>query len=137
MRREHATFMEECEARNGCGDSLVIASLGASVKDGSGDTVKILLLFDRTGVPLKGKTRVRDQDRTSCAPGIKRVLREIVGNRGWPFGFKAGASDAHRTIPIAGADWPRLGCRSRGGGPIYIHTCGTFSVASATHWRGV
>ena len=61
------------------------------------DSVKVRLLFDGTnGVPLSGKIRVRDQDRTPCAPDIKRVLREIASDGGWPFGFKA---DATRSAP--------------------------------------
>ena len=59
-------------------------------------------LTGTTSVPLSGKIRVRDHDRTPCAPDIKRVLHEIASGGGWSSGLKPEASDAHRTIPIAG-----------------------------------
>ena len=43
-----ALEMTEEEARNKLGTDLVVASLGAQVKEGQGDQVKLRLLFDGT-----------------------------------------------------------------------------------------
>ena len=64
----------EAEARQKYGDSLVVASLGAQVKNGAKETgeLTVRLLFDGThGVPVNAGIRVRDQNRSPAAPDIK------------------------------------------------------------------
>ena len=68
-----ALKMSESEARARFGPDLVVASLGALVKDGAGDDVKIRLLYDGThGVQVNERIRVRDRDRMPSAPDVKR-----------------------------------------------------------------
>ena len=73
-----ALKMSESEARARFGPELVVASLGALVKGGAGDDVKIRLLYDGThGVQVNERIRVRDRDRMPSAPDLKRVLHEV------------------------------------------------------------
>ena len=139
VEREHeasvdkglAIVMSEEEARARYGDELVIASLGAQVKDSTGREIVVRLLFHGThGILVNGRIRVRDQDWTPAAPDIKRILREIDAAGQPAFALKIDV------VPIAEEDWDLLGCRSGEGKPVYINTTGTFGVASAGYWWG-
>ena len=75
MNLGFALEMTEEEARNKLGTDLVVASLGAQVKEEQGDEVKLRLLFDGThGVPVNERIRVRERGRVPSAPDIKKVL---------------------------------------------------------------
>ena len=132
-----ALEMSEAEARERFGNKLVVASLGAIVKDGEGENLRIRLLYDGShGVPVNDNIRVRDRDQMPAAPDIKRVLRQVHAEGGVPVGVKLDIKGAHRLIPIAPCDWHLLGCRSHEGRSIFINRTGTFGVASAACWWG-
>ena len=137
VAKGHAMKLTEEEARKKYGNSLVVASLGAQVKNGAKETgdLTVRLLFDGThGVPVNAGIRVRDQDRSPAAPDIKRVLRQLANHSGPKFGFKVDVKDAHRLIPIKPCDWHLLCCRCEVGKEIYVNKTGTFGVASAAYW---
>ena len=137
VEKGHALAMSEAAARDRFGEALVLASLGAQVKDDSGPQVVVRVLFDGThGVSVNSRIRVRDQVRTPAAPDVKRYLRQISQQTAPPLGFKIDVKDAHRLIPVDERDWHLLGCRSREGGPVFINTTGTFGVSSAAYWWG-
>ena len=132
-----ALEMTEVEARNKLGTGLVVASLGAQVKELQGDQVKLRLLFDGThGVPVNERIRVCDRDRMPSAPDIKKVLRCVAQEKGVLVGIKLDVKNAHRLVPIAPCDWHLLCCRARKGGPLFVNRSGTFGVASAAYWWG-
>ena len=102
-----AMKLTEEEAREKYGDSLVVSSLGAQVKNGAKETgdLTVRLLFDGThGVPVNAVIRVRDQDRSPAAP----VLRQLANNSGPRFGFQVDVKDAHR---LYRSEWHLLFCR--------------------------
>ena len=110
----------EAEARKKYGDSLVVASLGAQVKNGAKETedLTVRLLFDRS----------------PAAPDIKRVLRQLADHVGPKFGFKVDVRDAHRLTPIKPCDWHLLACRCELSKEVYVNKTGTFGVESAVYW---
>ena len=136
VRGQALKFTEE-EARKNCGESLVVASFGAQVKNGEKETrdLTVRLLFDGThGVPVNAGIRVRDQDRSPAAPDIKRVLRQLANHNGPKFGSKVDVKDAQRLIPIKPCGWHLQACRCEIGNEVYINKTGTFGVASAAFW---
>ena len=125
-----ALEMSEAEAHEKFGNKLVVASLGAMVKDGEGENLRIRLQYDGShGVPVNDNIRVRDRDQVPAAPDIKRVLRQVHVEGGVPVGVKLDVIGAHHLVPIAPCDWHLLGC-------IFINRTGTFGVASAAYWWG-
>ena len=135
--KHQAITLSDEEANRCHGSKLVIASLGAMIKDDSGPDLKIRLLFDGThGVSINTLIRVRDQDRTPAAPDVRRLLRERAKASGCPFGLKIDVKHAHRLVPIAQQDWHLLSCPSGPGRPLYVNTTKTFRVASAAYWWG-
>ena len=82
------------------------------MKSGSLDAgdLKIRLLFDGThGVPVNQNTRVRDQDRSSAAPG-GQASPATAGHPAWARVRVQGRcqEDAHRLIPVNPQDWHLL-----------------------------
>ena len=105
VTKEQAIAMTEMEARRRYGDELVVAALGVQIKDDEGPELKVRLLFDgTTGIPVKGRIRVRDQDRTTAELDIKPIIREIDTQEARPFGVKMDVEDAHWHSPIAPCD---------------------------------
>ena len=89
-RRGTPFAMSEVVAGERFGEALVLASLGAQVKDDSGPQVVVRVLFDGThGVSINSRIRVKDQVRTPAAPDVKRYLREISKQTVPPLGFKS------------------------------------------------
>ena len=50
------------------------------------------------------------------------------------FALTADVAEAHRQVPIDPRDWHMLGCQVEPGGAVYVHTVGTFGVASASYY---
>ena len=102
---------EEEEVREKYGESLVVASLGAQVKNGAKETgdLTVRLLFDGTrGVPVNAGIRVRDQDRSPAAPDLKRVLRQLASSSAWRQGRTPTCTDQALRLASAGMslrDW--------------------------------
>ena len=91
--------LTEEEAREKYGDSLVVSSLGAQVKNGAKETEDLTVrwLFDGThGVPVNAVIRVRDQDRSPAAP----VLRQLANNSGPKVRIPGGRQGRTPTLPI-------------------------------------
>ena len=63
VTKDQAVATTEMEARRRYGDELVVAALGVQIKDDEGLELKVRVMFDgTTGIPVKGRIRVRDQD---------------------------------------------------------------------------
>ena len=89
----------EAEARYG--DRLVVASLGALAKktDPDGTVSEVRILHDGTNkVPGNDRIKVRDQEKTPCAPDIKRQLRAQSRYGTKAFGLTADVKEAHRIV---------------------------------------
>ena len=119
--------------------NLVVASLGAKWKDKPNGTVTARVLFDGThGISVNKRTRIRDQERAPIAADLKRSMREKAREGLTTFALTADVSAAHRQVPIDERDWHLLGCQVVEGQEVYVHTVGTFGVASASyHWSRV
>ena len=127
---------EEARRRFPC---LTVASLGAQKKKKPGGEVTARILFDGThGIDVNTRTRIRDQERAPIAADVKRVLREKAKQGEPTFALTADISEAHRQVPIDARDWHYMGCQVTSGSEVYVHTVGTFGIASASyHWSRV
>ena len=116
-------------------EGLVIASMGALRKEGATpEEYTARVLFDGTrSVPINSRIRLRDQERSPIAADLKRALRERSARKEPSMAITADIKEAHRPVPISPQDWAMLGCQLEKGGPVYIHTVGTFGVASASY----
>ena len=85
------------------------------------------------------RTRIRDQERSPIAADLKRLMREKSRRSRGTLHLRAGVAEAHRQVPIQPQDWHMLGCQVKPGEAVYVHTVGTFGVASASYYwsRGV
>jgi len=138
VERSQCLALTPEEAAEKYGDTLIVASLGALVKetDERGE-VRVRVLFDGTfGVPLNDRIRVRDQEQFPGGNDLKRLLREQASVGGRWFGLTADVKDAHRVIAIHPRDWRLLGMQPRAKGTVFINKRGTFGVASASYWWG-
>ena len=114
---------------------LTVASLGAIKKEKPGGEVTARILFDGThGIDVNTRIRIRDQERAPIAADVKRVLREKAGLEEPTFALTADISEAHRQVPIDARDWHYLGCQVTPESDVYVHTVGTFGVASASYF---
>ena len=114
---------------------LVVASLGAIRKDKPGGVVTARVLFDGTnGIYVNRRTRIRDQERSPIEGDLKCLMREKSQRGRITFAFTADEAEAHRQVPIDPRDWHMLGCQVEPGGAVYVHTVGTFGVASASYY---
>ena len=87
------------------------------------------ILFDGTnGVSINSRTRIRDQETAPSAADHKRSMREKARRT---FPLTAAVCEAHRQVPISKEDCHRLGCQVLPRAPVFVHTVGTFGVASA------
>ena len=71
-----------------------------------------------------------DQLRAPIAADVKRSLREKAKLEGPTFALTADISEA----PIDARDWHYLGCQVTPGSVVYVHTVGTFGIASASYY---
>ena len=119
--------LTETEARLRFPD-LVVASLGAIRKDKPGGVVTARVLFDGTnGIYVNQRTRIRDHERSPIAADLKRLMREKSQSGRRTFALTADVAEAHRQVHM-------LGCQVEPGGAVYVHTVGTFGVASASYY---
>ena len=115
-------------------EGLVIASMRVLRKEGATpeeDTARVLLDGTRS-VPINSRIRVRDQERSPIAADLKRALRQRSARKESSMAITADIKEAHRLVPISHHNWAMPECQLEKGGPVYIHTVGTFGVASAS-----
>ena len=123
------------ESRECGGPGLTVASLGAQRKEKPGGEVTARILFDGThGIDVNTRIRIRDQERAPIAADVKRHLREKASLETPTFALAADISEAHRQVPIDPCDWHFLGCQITAGSDVYVHTFGTFGIASASYY---
>ena len=129
--------LTETEVRGRFPD-FVVASLGAIRKDKPGGVVTARVLFDGTnGIYVNRRTRIRDQERSPIAADLKRLMRQKSRRGRRTLALTADVAEAHRQVPIHPQDWHMLGCQVKPGEAVYVHTVGTFGVASAScYWSG-
>ena len=135
--RGQVLIMPEAEARNRF-PNLVVASLGAQMKEKPAGVVSAPVLFDGTnGNFVNTSTHLRDQERAPVAPDLKRFMREKAKAGEVTFGLTADVKEAHRQVPIHPDDWHLLGCQleSGQGEEVFVNTVGTFGVSSASYYR--
>ena len=130
------------EARRRWGQHLVLASLGAIVKDVEKDEWRII--HDASHhVHLNHRIRIRDQARMPAWQDVSRVLEEMQQDgHGVHFVIKYDVSKAHRRVPIVEEEWGLLACRASSSGgtspaedeTVYVNKVGTFGVSSAGYW---
>ena len=114
---------------------MTVASLGAQKKEKPGGEVTARILFDGThGIDVNTRIRKRDQERAPTAADVKRFLRVKSSHETPTFALTADISEAHRQVPIDPRDWHYLGCQITAGADVYVHTVGTFGIASASHY---
>lgn len=130
------------EARARWPGRLAVAALGAIQKAADKDEWRII--FDAThAVHVNHKIRVKDQVRCPTWGDVGRLLEVLGEDHPVRFALLYDVERAHRLIPIDPRDWGYLACRipehGREGPPddqelLYINTCGTFGVGSASYW---
>ena len=134
--------MMEHEARRRFGGRLAVAALGAVPKELG--TKKVRLIHDGTySVDVNRRIRVRDRMRFPLIDDATAILRQIqseVAGQGGGVRFSVlyDIARAHKLIPVAEEDWGLQAFRLPGdkSGDIFVHTRGTFGIASAAYWFG-
>ena len=133
--------LPEHEAKEKYGERLAVAALGAVPKELGSDRVR--LIHDGSySVDVNHRNRVRDRLRLPLVDDESAVLEEtksMAKERGAEEGCSVlyDNKKAHRLIPIQEKDWALqafrlLGERKSDG--VYLHTRGTFGIASAAFW---
>lgn len=130
------------EARARWPGRLAVAALGAIQKAAGKDERRVI--FDAThAVHVNHKIRVRDQVRCPTWGDAGRLLEEPGPEHPVRFALLYDVERAHRLVPIDPRDSGYLACRvpdpgqGQGAGDdeeLYINTCGTFGVGSASYW---
>ena len=133
--------MEEEEAKRIYQGRLAVAALGAVPKEVGSDVVRIV--HDGSySVDVNHRIKVRDRMRFPTiddAAGVLQQAEDEVENEGGSVRFSMlyDVSRAHKLLPVKRKDWGLQSFRLPGedeGGPIYLHTRGTFGIASAAYW---
>lgn len=135
------------EAQREFGGRLAIAALGAVPKELNSDRVR--LIHDGTySVDINRRIRVRDRMRFPLIDDAAAVMcsvedhvdREVQKVR---FSMVYDIARAHKLIPVRRMDWGYQAFRLPGPketpeeeSAVYLHTRGTFGVASAAYWWG-
>lgn len=133
------------EAQREFGGRLAIAALGAVPKELNSDRVR--LIHDGTySVDINRRIRVRDRMRFPLIDDAAAVMcsvedhvdREVQKVR---FSMVYDIARAHKLIPVRRMDWGYQAFRLPGPketpeeeSAVYLHTRGTFGVASAAYW---
>ena len=138
--------MEESEAVKEFSGRLAVAALGAVPKDQESTAVR--LIHDGSySVDVNRRIKVRDRLRFPLIDDAAAMLVEaerMSRGRDGPqrMSMVYDISRAHKLIPIRRKDWGlqafRLPGRSEDQAKkkIYLHTRGTFGIASAAYWWG-
>ena len=103
-----------------------------SRKDKPWGVVTARVLFDGThGIYVNRRTRIREQDRSPIAAELKRLMREKSRRARRTQALTADVAEAHRQVPIH----PHmLGGQVKPCEAVYVHTVGTFGVASPSYY---
>ena len=134
--------MSEEEARHRFGGRLAVAALGAVPKELG--TTRVRLIHDGTySVDVNRRIRVRDRMRFPLIDDAAAVLRQVEEERSEGrdtirFSVLYDIARARKLIPVREEDWGLQAFRLPGEttGEIYMHTRGTFGIASAAYWFG-
>ena len=134
--------MTESEAKKRFGGRLAVAALGAVPKELG--TSKVRLIHDGTySVDVNRRIRVRDRMRFPLIDDAAAVLRQVEQekrDRGGVVRLSVlyDISRAHKLVPVREEDWGLQAFRLPGEatGEVYVHTRGTFGIASAAYWFG-
>ena len=134
--------MMEHEAKRRFRGRLAVAALGAVPKELG--TKKVRLIHDGTySVDVNRRIRVRDKMRFPLIDDATAVLRQVQAEvdrdrGGIRFSLLYDIARAHKLIPVDEQDWGLQAFRLPGdkSGDIFVHTRGTFGVASAAYWFG-
>ena len=91
-------------------------------------------MFDGTnGIYVNRRTRIRDQERSPIAADLKRLMREKSRRGRRTMTLTLDVAEAHRHVPIHPRDGHMLRLQVTPGEALYVHTVGTFGVATASH----
>ncbi len=131
--------MPEEEAKSAFKGRLAVAALGAVPKELGSD--KVRLIHDGSySVDINRRIKVRDRMRFPLCDDAAAVLAEIEEEvrltKEPRVSLLYDISRAHKLIPILESDWGLQAFRLPGppDGQIYVHTRGTFGVASAAYY---
>ena len=129
------------EAKKEFQGRLAIAALGAVPKELG--TTKVRLIHDGSySVDVNRRIRVRDQMRFPLIDDASAIMMEAEddcrGKSGIRFSVIYDIARAHKLVPVTRRDWGLQAFRLPGddSGKIYLHTRGTFGIASAAYWWG-
>ena len=134
--------LSEKEARRRFGGRLAVAALGAVPKELG--TSRVRLIHDGTySVDVNRRIRVRDRTRFPLIDDAAAVLRQVRDEKEESgeiirFSVLYDIARAHKLIPIREEDWGLQAFRLPGedSGDVFVHTRGTFGIASAAYWFG-
>eukprot|EP00438_Fugacium_kawagutii_P016715 Skav227659 [mRNA] locus=scaffold58:564261:566969:- [translate_table: standard] len=139
--------MSASEAEKAYGGRLAVAALGAVPKEINSSRVR--LIHDGSySVDVNRRIRVRDKMRFPLVDDAMAVLSSVEDKLKTEeckirFSMVYDISKAHRLVPVRSEDWGlqafRMPGKKTGGeadSDIYMHTRGTFGIASAAYWWG-
>ena len=134
--------LPESEARRRFAGRLAVAALGAVPKELG--TSRVRLIHDGTySVDVNKRIRVRDRMRFPLIDDAAAVLRQVEAeklenNEVVRLSVLYDIARAHKLIPVRDKDWGLQAFSLPGetSGDVYVHTRGTFGVASAAYWFG-
>ena len=134
--------LSEQEAKKKLRGRLAVAALGAVPKEVG--TTKVRLIHDGTySVDVNRRIRVRDRMRFPLIDDAAAALRQVEEEKREcqevvRFSVLYDIARAHKLIPVREEDWGMQAFRLPGEetGDIFVHTRGTFGIASAAYWFG-
>ena len=134
--------LSEEEARRRFKGRLAVAALGAVPKELG--TTRVRLIHDGTySVDVNRRIRVRDRMRFPLIDDAAAILRQVESEKKEKrevvrFSVLYDIARAHKLVPVREEDWGFQAFRLPGetSGDVYVHTRGTFGVASAAYWFG-
>eukprot|EP00913_Durusdinium_trenchii_P028161 g26404.t1 len=134
--------MSEEEAKKRFGGRLAVAAPGAVPKELG--TTKVRLIHDGTySVDVNRRIRVRDRVRFPLIDDAAAVLRQVEEEKREQqqvvrLSVLYDIARAHKLIPVREEDWGLQAFRLPGEstGDVFVHTRGTFGIASAAYWFG-
>ena len=134
--------LSEEEAKKRFGGRLAVAALGAVPKELG--TSRVRLIHDGSySVDVNRRIRVRDRMRFPLIDDAAAVLRQVDEEKRdrrevVRFSVLYDIARAHKLVPVREDDWGLQAFRLPGEktGDIYVHTRGTFGIASAAYWFG-
>eukprot|EP00913_Durusdinium_trenchii_P018268 g17163.t1 len=134
--------LSERDAREKFGGRLAVAALGAVPKEIG--TTRVRLIHDGTySVDVNRRIRVRDRMRFPLIDDAAAILRQVEEEKrerkeAIRFSVLYDIASAHKLVPVREEDWGLQAFRLPGedSGDIFVHTRGTFGIASAAYWFG-